>query len=94
MLLPDLRRKVFTEAAEISTMPTVEFLVFFTASHPNARGINDDDVVSCVKEWRVPRTMLSLKKSRGDCRETTQDLCVSVDDVPLVRDVFLAWDEG
>jgi hypothetical protein len=52
-------------------MPTVKFLVFFTASHPNARGINDDDVVSCVKEWRVPRTMLSLKKSSGDCRDAT-----------------------
>ena len=94
MLLPDLRRKVFTEAAEISTMSTVELLVFFTAGHPNARGINDDDVVSCVKEWRVPRTMLSLKESRGDCRDATQDLCVGIDDVPLARDVLLAWDVG
>jgi hypothetical protein len=75
-------------------MPTVEFLVFFTSSHSNAPSINDDDVVTCVQEWHVARTMLSLKESRGDCCEATQDLGVSVDDVPLARDVFLAWDVG
>ena len=94
MLLPDLRRNIFTEGSEISTMSTVEFLVFFPSSHPNARGINHDDVVSRVKEWRVPRTMLSLKQSGGDCRDATQDLCVGIDDVPLARDVLLAWDVG
>jgi hypothetical protein len=75
-------------------MPTVELLVFFASSHPNAFGINDNDVVACVQKWHVARTMLSLKKSRGNCCETPQDLCVSVDDVPLARDVFLAWDVG
>lgn len=94
MLLSDFRRKVFAKAAGISAMAAVEFLVFFPSSHPNPRGINHDDVVSRVKEWRVPRTMLSLKQSGGDCRDATQDLCVGIDDVPLARDVLLAWGVG
>ena len=94
MFLPDFRCKFLAKPAEVAAMAPVEFLVLFPSGHSHAGGIYDDDVVSSVNEWCVPGPMFPLQESGCNRRNATQYLGVSVDDVPLARDVLLAWDVG
>ena len=94
MFLPDFGRKFFAKSAEVATMAPVEFLILFPAGHSHTGGVNDDDMVSGIKKRCVSRTMFALQESGCNRRNATQYLGVRVDDVPMARDVLLAWDVG
>ena len=61
VLLSDFGCKFFAKTAEIAAMAPVEFLVLFSASHPDSGGINDDDVVSGIEKWCVSWSMFPLQ---------------------------------
>ena len=73
---------LFTQAAFVTAVPTVNLLVFLAAGQLDRPGIDDDDVIAGIDERGVDRLVLALEEACGQRRNPAEDLAFGIDDVP------------
>ena len=78
-----LRDGDFTQAARIERVVAINFLFRFRAFEDRLPGVDDDDVVACVEEWRVIGSVFAREHARHFGRESPHGLPRRINDVPL-----------
>src|SRR3989442_222603 len=64
-------------------MTIIDFLIQALASHRNLISIDNHHIISTGKMWGKDRLVLAAQNLRDLRRQATQDLTLSIDDIPL-----------
>jgi len=91
--LAHVPRTVNPKTTRVSTVVPVKLLIFLTTGEPNSFGVDNDDVIADVKEWRVAGFVLTLKQLGRFACYSTQNTRVRIDDEPASFDICFRWYE-